>query len=219
MVKKSHLARNERIVFSAHSHWKALVAPVLVTAITLALVVYLLLEVVPSPEEQAWQRWTVAAVGALLVLVLGLWPTLVWFTSTDTLTTKRLISQSGVFSRETKNIPVDRVHGVTYRRTVLDRVLGCGTVVVQTAGADSDVELHDVAHVERRVVQIQEIIVDEQGPAPEVPRPGTSSAPPTSDSGTAPPSPTDPTTGSSTPTPPPARDTGDPSPPTGHESR
>ena len=44
-------------------------------------------------------------------------------------------------------------------------MLGCGTLVVETAGNDSDVELFDVAHIERRILQIQEIILDEEIPA------------------------------------------------------
>lgn len=165
MVKKSLLATNEKVVFSAHAHWKNLVVPFLVTAAVAAAAVYALLEIVPSPEDQAWQRWAIAVVASLVVLVFGVWPFLGWVTSTDMLTTRRLISRRGVFSREGRDIPVDRVHAVTYRRSVLDRILGCGTLVVQTAGENSDVELYDVAHLERRILQIQEIILDAEIPA------------------------------------------------------
>jgi uncharacterized membrane protein YdbT with pleckstrin-like domain len=165
MVKKSLLATNEKVVFSAHAHWKNLVVPFLVTAAVLAAAVYALLEIVPSPEDQAWQRWAIAVLASLVVLVFGVWPFLGWVTSTDMLTTRRLISRRGVFSREGRDIPIDRVHAVTYRRSVLDRILGCGTLVVQTAGENSDVELYDVAHLERRILQIQEIILDAEIPA------------------------------------------------------
>ena len=165
MVKDSLLAAGEKVVFTAHSHWKNLVAPVLVTVAVVAAATYALLELVPSPQEQAWQRWTILAVTALLVLAFGLWPFLGWLTSTDMLTTRRLISRRGILSREGKDIPVDRVHSVSYRRSLLDRMLGCGTLVVETAGNDSDVELYDVAHIERRILQIQEIILDEEIPA------------------------------------------------------
>lgn len=165
MVKESLLAANEKIVFSAHAHWKNLVVPMLATAVAVAAAAYALLEIVPSPEEQAWQRWTITIVAALVVVVVGVWPFLGWVTSTDLLTTRRLISRRGVFSREGRDIPIDRVHAVTYRRSVLDRILGCGTLVVQTAGENSDVELYDVAHLERRILQIQEIILDAEIPA------------------------------------------------------
>jgi uncharacterized membrane protein YdbT with pleckstrin-like domain len=120
---------------------------------------------VPSPQDHAWQRWTIVVIAALVVLVFGIWPIVVWLASTDTLTTRRLISRRGVFSREGKDIPIDRVQSVSYRRSLLDRILGCGTLVVQTAGETSDVELYDVAHIERRILQIQEIILEEEIPA------------------------------------------------------
>jgi len=162
MVNESLLARGEKVVFTAHSHWKNLVVPVLVVVAVGALSIWALGWLVPDPGNQAWQRWTVTGLAVLLVLPFGLWPILQWWASTDTLTTRRLISRRGVFSREGKDLPIDRVQAVSYRRTVIDRMLGCGTLVVQTAGETSDVELYDVAHLERRILQIQEIILDEQ---------------------------------------------------------
>lgn len=164
MVKDSLLATGEKVIFSAHSHWKNLVGPFLVTVAAVGAATYALLELVPSPQDHAWQRWVIVVVAALLVLAFGLWPFLGWVTSIDILTTRRLISRRGVISREGKDIPIDRVHSVSYRRSLLDRILGCGTLVVQTAGDNSDVELYDVAHIERRLLQVQEVILDEQIP-------------------------------------------------------
>ncbi len=165
MVKQSLLAAGEHVVFTAHSHWKNIFWPVVLTLVVGALVALALLEWLPSPQDQAWQRWAVVAVGGLAVLVLGVWPVVGWLASTDTLTSRRLISRRGVFSREGRDIPIDRVHSVSYRRSLLDRVLGSGTLVVQTAGDESDVELHDVARIEKRMLQMQELILDEEIPA------------------------------------------------------
>ncbi len=101
----------------------------------------------------------------MLFLAFSLWPFLGWIASTDTLTTRRLISRRGVLSREGREIPIDRVQAVSYRRTLLDRMLGCGTLVVQTAGETSDVELYDVARLERRILQVQELLLDAEIPA------------------------------------------------------
>lgn len=165
MVKESTLARGEKVIFTAHSHWKNLVGPVLVLLLAIAAVVLGLLFWVPDPATQAWQRWTIVGIAAALTLVFGLWPFLGWFGSTDTLTTRRLISRRGVLSREGREIPIDRVQSVSYRRSLLDRMLGCGTLVVQTAGETSDVELYDVAHLERRILQVQELLLQEEIPA------------------------------------------------------
>ena len=171
MVKPSMLAADEVVVFRAHAHWKGLVVPALATLLTAAVLWFLLVQVVPSPEDHAWQRWALVGLAAAVVLVAGVWPTLVWAASTDTLTTQRLISRRGVLTREGRDIPIDRVHSVSYRRTVLDRVLGCGTLVVRTAGDESDVELEDVARIERRLLQIQEIVLGRELPAEGTPPP------------------------------------------------
>jgi len=165
MVKQSMLAAGEEIVFRAHSHWKNIFWPVVLTVAVGVLVALALLEWLPSPEEQAWQRWAVVVVAVLVVLPFGIWPVIAWLASTDTLTTRRLVSRSGVFTRTGRDIPIDRVHSVSYRRSLLDRMLGSGTLVVQTAGDDSDVELHDVARIHKRMLQMQELILDAQIPA------------------------------------------------------
>lgn len=168
-MKESMLARGEKVVFTAHSHWKNVVGPVLVVVLAVAAIVGGLVWLVPDPQTQAWQRWAIVGVATLLALAFGLWPFVNWLASTDTLTTRRLISRRGVFSREGRELPIDRVQAVSYRRTFLDRVLGCGTLVVQTAGETSDVELFDVAHLERRILQVQELLLHEEIPAEGTP--------------------------------------------------
>ena len=164
MVKDSMLANGERVIFHAHSHWKNIFWPVVLLLALGALVTVTLLEWLPDPADQGVARWAVVAVAALLGIAFGVWPIVVWLASSDTLTTRRLISRRGVFSREWRDIPIDRVQAVSYRRTLLDRILGCGTLIVQTAGETSDVELDDVAHIERRLLQVQEIILEEEIP-------------------------------------------------------
>jgi uncharacterized membrane protein YdbT with pleckstrin-like domain len=169
MVKESMLAAGEKVIFTAHSHWKNLAVPALVTVLTITAVLLGLLVAFPDPQTQAWQRWLVAGAAAVVVVALGVWPLLGWLASTDTLTTRRLISRRGVLSREGREIPVDRVQSVSYRRTLLDRMLGCGTLIVQTAGETSDVELLDVAKIERRILQVQELLLRAEIPAEGAP--------------------------------------------------
>ena len=165
MLKDSQLADGETVVFTAHAHWKAIAGPALLALGVTAAAVYALLVLVPDPQDQAWQRWLVIGLAVAVVLAATVRPLLSWFASTDTLTTRRLISRRGVLARHGRDIPIARVHSVSYRRSVLDRLLGSGTVVVQTAGHDSDVELRDVARLEQRILQIQEVILDSQIPA------------------------------------------------------
>lgn len=178
MVKESMLARGEKVVFTAHSHWKNVVGPTLAIVVAIGAVVAGLTWLVPDAQTQGWQRWTIVVVAAVLALWFGMWPIVTWLASTDTLTTRRLISRRGVFSREGRELPIDRVQAVSYKRTFLDRILGCGTLVVQTAGETSDVELFDVAHLERRILQVQELLLHEEIPAEGTPALDGSDEPP-----------------------------------------
>lgn len=177
-MKESMLARGEKVVFTAHSHWKNVVGPVLVVVLAVTAIVGGLVWLVPDPQTQGWQRWTIVVIATLLALSFGIWPFVNWLASTDTLTTRRLISRRGVFAREGRELPIDRVQAVSYKRTFLDRVLGCGTLVVQTAGETSDVELFDVAHLERRILQVQELLLHEEIPAEGTPALDGSDEPP-----------------------------------------
>jgi uncharacterized membrane protein YdbT with pleckstrin-like domain len=103
-----------------------------------------------------WLTWIVVGVAAGVAIVWAVAPFIRWLARTDTLTNHRLISREGVFSRKGRDIPIARVHAITYERTLLERILGAGTLIVQTAADSSDVVLEDVARVRRRQLQIQE---------------------------------------------------------------
>jgi uncharacterized membrane protein YdbT with pleckstrin-like domain len=178
-----NLARGEYVVFHAHSHWKVLVAP---TAVFLACVAAVVAWAAFAPEgwHQPWTDWTVAAIAAAIALIWGVAPYIRWACRTDTLTNYRLISREGVFARSGRDIPMDRVHAVTYDRTFFERILGAGTLTVQTAAGDADVVLEDVARVERRQLQIQEELLGVDFPnvepdAPAGPPTGPATGPPT----------------------------------------
>ncbi|HZU61413.1 MAG TPA: PH domain-containing protein, partial [Solirubrobacteraceae bacterium] len=77
--------------------------------------------------------WVIVAVLAVLALAL-----LVAFVrrqaTTYTITSQRLTVQLGLLSRELHETRLDRVQNVASRQSVLDRLLGIGTVDFDTAG-------------------------------------------------------------------------------------
>ncbi|MDR3107669.1 MAG: PH domain-containing protein, partial [Bifidobacteriaceae bacterium] len=135
---KSELAAGEYVIFHARAHWKVLVAPVLVFIV--ALVGWLLVwnRVIPDAAKWDWARWAISIVCALAALIWTLAPFVRWACRTDTLTNYRLISREGVFKRTGRDIPMDRVHAVSYQQGLLERFLGAGTLHVQTAAQQSD---------------------------------------------------------------------------------
>ncbi|MDR1117733.1 MAG: PH domain-containing protein [Bifidobacteriaceae bacterium] len=155
----SELAAGEYVVFHARAHWKVLVAPVLVLLVAVAGFA-LLWAYIPDRPGWDWARWTAGGVALIAVAVWTVAPFVRWACKTDTLTNYRLISREGVFAREGRDIPMDRVHAVSYRQGLIERLLGAGTLHVQTAAQQSDVALDDVAHVKRRQLQINEQLLN-----------------------------------------------------------
>ena len=103
---------------------------------------------------------------AVVVGVLATWwtviPYLRWRTTTYTLTNYRLITRTGILNKTGTNLPLARVNDVTFERSLSDRMLGCGTLRVQTAADAGPVVLHDVPDVEDVHVTMSELI---HGPA------------------------------------------------------
>ncbi|MDR2380479.1 MAG: PH domain-containing protein [Bifidobacteriaceae bacterium] len=164
---QSELAAGEYVVFHARAHWKVLVAPVLVLAVVACGAVLLDIYVIPAEPGWTWARWTVGGLATLAEVIWTLAPVVRWACRTDTLTNYRLISREGVFQREGRDIPMDRVHAVSYQQSFIERLLGAGTLHVQTAAQQSDVALDDVAHVKRRQLQINEQLLNRDFPSVE----------------------------------------------------
>jgi uncharacterized membrane protein YdbT with pleckstrin-like domain len=176
MAPSTHdLARGEYVIFHAHSHWKVLTLPVLVFLVCAGGVGAWFALTTPATRPQ-WLTWLIIAAASIIVIIWAVAPFIRWATRTDTLTNHRLISREGVFNRRGRDIPISRVHAITYERTFLERILGAGTLIVQTAADSSDVVLEDVARVKRRHLQIQEELLgidfpdvepDDGGPHPD----------------------------------------------------
>ncbi len=95
-------------------------------------------------------------VAALLIVVWVAKPFVRWLTTTYTFTNRRFIKRSGFIAKEGRTIPLNRISGVDFEIGVVDRVFGCGTLVVTDASEAGTVELHDIPHVERVQMQVSE---------------------------------------------------------------
>jgi uncharacterized membrane protein YdbT with pleckstrin-like domain len=87
---------------------------------------------------------------ALLVLARwSLWPFLRWLTTSYVVTDRRLITRRGIIARQGRDMPLSRINDVTFNHSgLLERMLGCGTLVVESAGERGQLVLADVPRVE-----------------------------------------------------------------------
>ena len=161
MTPDSSLAAGEQPVLLLHPHWKTLIGPILVAALVVA--VALIAEVlIPSGPAAAAAR---AAVGIVAVLFLMVWlivPVLRWRTTTYELTTKRLRTRFGIITRKGRDIPLTRINDVSFEKGLLDRLLGAGRLVVESAGEHGQIVLKDIPDVADVQATLFRLVEDEQ---------------------------------------------------------
>ena len=140
------LNEGERVVVSTRTHPKALLLPVLVMVVLLA--VGVMVQQVGSGTAGEILHivvWVLVAVGILWFTVR---PALAWATTTYTFTNRRFMKRSGFIAKEGRTIPLNRISGVDFEIGIIDRLFGCGTLVVTDASEHGNVLLDDVPRVE-----------------------------------------------------------------------
>jgi uncharacterized membrane protein YdbT with pleckstrin-like domain len=150
------LGADEHVVIHTRTHAKALILPVL-ALIVVAAAVGVGVALVPDSARPVGQ-FALAVVGLVLVIWWTLIPFLRWRTTTYTVTNRRLITRRGILNKIGKDMPLMRINDVSYERTLLDRILGCGTLYVQTAAEGGTIELEDVPDVERVHLEMTELL-------------------------------------------------------------
>ena len=125
------LNQGEDIILDLHPHWILLLGPffwALVIIVALAIIT-LFSSLLPPPIP-----WLVAAVGFVCLLFLVIIKYLAWLSTEFVLTTERVISRHGVFTKWAKDIPLNRINDVTFSQTVMERILGSGNLAIESAG-------------------------------------------------------------------------------------
>jgi uncharacterized membrane protein YdbT with pleckstrin-like domain len=161
MAFDSSLTADEQPVLLLHPHWKTLIRPALLAVIVL--VIALLVEaVIPAGSAAAAAR---LVVGAVVILALMLWlvvPVLRWRTTTYELTTRRLKVRGGIVARHGRDIPLARINDVSFQQGPLDRLLGSGRLVVESAGEHGQIVLTDIPRVESTHATLFRLVEEEQ---------------------------------------------------------
>lgn len=154
-ISKDTLGDGEDVVLHMHTHGKALVWPV-VALIVLSAALGVGIALIPA-SAQPWGIWAAVGVFMVLVIWLVLLPFLRWVTSTYTVTDRRIITRRGILNKTGHDLPLRRINNVNYERSLIDRILGCGTLVLETA-AGQPLVLHDLPRVERVHVVINNLL-------------------------------------------------------------
>ncbi len=112
-----------------------------------------------------------------------------WATTHFVLTTDRLIFRSGVLSKLSREIPLERVNDVTFSQSLWERLIGAGDLFIESAGERGQSVFQDIPKPEAVQVEIYRqmeangqrmsgiaprapSVLDELEPSRRPPRPG-----------------------------------------------
>jgi membrane protein YdbS with pleckstrin-like domain len=159
MRKEDLLAEGERSVWVLHPHWKTILRPILLLVLVLAgygALVYFRGHIPPP-------AFLGSGVLAIIVLLIGVGiPALRRQAVTYELTTRRLRLRRGILSRTGRDFPLIRISDVSFSHGLIDRLLGAGTLIVESAGEHGQLVLTEIPHVEMVQATLFQLVEDEQ---------------------------------------------------------
>ena len=146
---EKNLAPGETILFRARYHWifYRFAMIVMVLAVALAIASW------TTRPQQAfnevgqpllWLAAGFAAIALIAFLALRFRANLDEFV----VTSRRVIRKVGVFAREIQQAPIEKIQDITVEQGVLARMLGYGTVIVETASENGMIVFPSVAEPE-----------------------------------------------------------------------
>ncbi|GAA0330614.1 PH domain-containing protein [Actinoallomurus spadix] len=167
-LAKSSLGEDEEIVLEFHPHWSTLVGTIFWAVVTVA-VAAVAIVFIPGGSAQTLIRLIIAAVAVVVILVVGLIPFLRWVTTSYTLTNRRFVLRHGILSRSGRDIPLTRVNDVSFEHNLIQRILGTGTLIVESGGENGQLVLKNIPRVEsaqNHLYRIVEELTDGDGVKP-----------------------------------------------------
>ncbi len=106
----------------------------------------------PAPAE----NWMLYAAAAVVIFLLALLPFLAWWSRVYTITNRRVIERTGIFTTRRRELSHVRGYTIQVRRGLLQRMWGAGTITLWN-GVDAPMRLVNVPSV----ALVHETLVDQ----------------------------------------------------------
>src|SRR5262245_15829148 len=165
---EKNLAPNERVLFRARYHWVFYRFSIIVLILVVALVIAALYAKSAQAADEVGRPllWIAALFAAIAV---GSFAMLRFRANLDefVVTNRRVIRKIGIFAREVQQAPIEKIQDITVEQGILGRMLGYGTVIVQTASETGMLIFPSVSGPDRFRNQVW----GQPPPKPDVPEP------------------------------------------------
>lgn len=168
MLPRKFLNQDEELLAELRPHWIFLFGPLFTSLGTWAVIIVI---VILWHNAPGWTSYPLL----ILALIPGLWLLgryVRWRSYIIALTSTRILVRQGIFGRDTVQLRLQRIVEVNLRQALIERVLQCGSLLIDVQGEDNTLTLEYVRKpaVVQRVInsQINEIVGGgEREPIPE----------------------------------------------------
>ncbi len=157
------LAQDEKVVRHLHPHWFTVLLPTVVGVVVVAAAAVALL-VLPDGSVGTVLLWVVLGAAVLVLLVAVVGPYARWRSTHYVITSHRVMVRRGVLTKSGKDITLAKITDVGFRQTLLDRMIGAGSLHIESAGDSPDEDLVNVPDSDE-VQQLINRLVDEDARA------------------------------------------------------
>jgi uncharacterized membrane protein YdbT with pleckstrin-like domain len=140
---KKLLIEGEEVVLDLRPHWFFFFGPMFGAALTV--IAMFVLSGFTGGGIQAFFLWLGLAALVFFLAWAG-WRYLSWINTNFVVTTARVVYRSGVFAKSGIQIPLERVNNVIFRQHLLERALGAGNLIIESAGETGRQEFQNVRH-------------------------------------------------------------------------
>lgn len=150
------LTSDEEVVLHLHPHWIRVALPA-VGAMIIFLIAALGVFLVPAGDIRRPAQYAIIVAAVVLFFVLSFLPWLRWIMTSYVVTNERVLIREGVLTRSGRDIPLVRINDVSFHHTIAERLIGSGTLTIESAGERGQVILASVPRVERVHLTLYEL--------------------------------------------------------------
>jgi uncharacterized membrane protein YdbT with pleckstrin-like domain len=169
------LIPGEDVVIDLRPHWAALVVATLVFLGATLVAIWLAVSI-----HITFFRWVIFAAWIVVVVLGTLRRYVWWFTSDFVVTTNRIVHREGFIAKRSMEIPLGKINDVRFEQGMLDRMIGAGTLIVQSASESGREEfefIRDPEEVQKSIYQQTERWQRGERASDTPPMPGATSPP------------------------------------------
>ena len=142
MFPRKLLIPGEEVVLELRPHPVALAAPALAAVVGTGAAIWVLDRFDGVIVWVVWAAWLALTLGFVVPKLVA------WWTSIFVISSDRVISREGFIAKRSMEIPLEQVNDVRFEQGIFDRIVGAGTLLIQSASTSGTNSFENIRHPE-----------------------------------------------------------------------